>query len=125
MAKKIFTFLLTMIIVVSLFVGCSPSRENEILGTWEWTHDIDMGENIGTIHNFSKYVFEKKDGKYMATLTFSGLSSPITIEYLYKIEDLKLILTYLNDDTKVVMHDLVINESSLTIDNKEYFKINQ
>lgn len=123
--KRIFALLITILMCITLFGGCSSAPENEILGTWEWTHDIDMGEDIGTVHNFSRYVFEKKDGKYMATWTFSGLSSPLTVEYIYKIEDSKLILTYLTNESKDITHDLTINENSLTIGDKEYTRISE
>ena len=128
---RISTILITLMLCATVLSGCiSLSRyysspEDEILGTWEWTHDIDFGEDIGTVHNFSKYVFEKKDGKYFATLTFSGFSSPITIEYSYEIKDSKLILTYLSDNSKVTSHDLVIKKDSLKIGEKEYKRISK
>lgn len=121
---RISTILITLILCATVLAGCS-STEDEILGTWEWTHDIDMGEDIGTVHNFAKYIFEKKDGKYLATYTFSGFSSPLTLEYSYEIKDSKLILTYLSNTSKVTSHDLIIEEDLLKIGEKEYKRISE
>ena len=124
-AIKIISILFLIVICVSIFTACSSSApEDEIIGTWEWTHDIDFGEDIGTVHNFEKYVFEKKGGKYLATYTFSGLSSPLTLEYSYEVKESKLILTLLSNTSKTISHDIIIEKDLLKIGEKEYKKIN-